>query len=124
MRKLLSFEEAAQFLFCLMALYVLKGPIQVQWLLIVFFVPDLFAIGYLLSNRAGTFMYNFSHHKAMPILLIIIGYTNSLPIAIQLGILWFAHITFDRTIGYGLKHLGNPNHTHLGYIGKEKFKNE
>jgi hypothetical protein len=42
---------------------------------------------------------------------------------LQIGLITYAHSSFDRTIGYGLKFLGNPSKTHLGFIGKEKNKN-
>lgn len=124
MRRLLSIEEAAQFLLCVYLLHYFQGPFSGALLCLIFFAPDVFALGFLVSNRTGTYLYNFSHHKLMPGALIIIGLLYSNAMVIQLGVLWYAHITFDRTIGYGLKYLGNPNHTHLGFIGKEKYKNK
>ena len=124
MRRLLSIEEAAQFLFCIYLMHRIQGPVSTARLFLIFLIPDIFALGFFISNRAGTYLYNFSHHKLMPVVLIITGMLGDNALSIQLGILWYAHITFDRTIGYGLKYPGNPNHTHLGFTGKQKYKNQ
>lgn len=87
------------------------------------FLPDVFAIGFLINNTIGTIMYNISHHKLVAIATIAIGYFTIMPTLLELGIVVYAHSCFDRMIGYGLKLLGNANKTHLGFIGKEKHKN-
>lgn len=123
MKKLLSLEELSQ---CLLAFYLLltmPGHWDWPWLIVAFFVPDLFAIGFLINNRVGAITYNFSHLKFIAILLIAIGIMNGSVFFLQSGYIVYAHICFDRTIGYGLKFIGNPNKTHLGFIGKEKNKN-
>ena len=42
------------------------------------------------------------------------------PLAGTLALIWFAHIGFDRMLGYGLKHGAGFRFTHLGRIGKDK----
>ena len=39
------------------------------------------------------------------------------PIYISLGLIWFAHIGFDRMMGFGLKYPTRFGDTHLGRIG-------
>jgi hypothetical protein len=39
---------------------------------------------------------------------------------IRLGLIFLAHSSFDRAAGYGLKYFDGFNHTHLGWIGKNK----
>ena len=36
----------------------------------------------------------------------------------RLGLLWVAHVGFDRMMGYGLKESSGFNDTHLGRIGR------
>ena len=123
MKKLLSVEELSQFLLVLYLLIQIPQHISIYWLIPAFFLPDLFAIGFLINNRVGAILYNFSHLKFLAIILIAIGFFKHSVLFTQLGYLVYAHICFDRMIGYGLKYIDNPNKTHLGFIGKEKNKN-
>jgi hypothetical protein len=43
------------------------------------------------------------------------------PILLDAGILWLAHIGFDRSLGYGLKYSSGFKHTHLGILGGRKI---
>lgn len=124
MRKLLSVEELAQFVICIYSLSKLDISYNYFILVPAFFVPDLFAIGYLISKPVGAFMYNFSHHKLIAILITFAGILAANQLILACGLIAYAHTTFDRTIGYGLKYTDSPSHTHLGFIGKEKHKNE
>jgi hypothetical protein len=123
MKKLLSLEELAQLVFVLYLLFQIPNHIRLAWLFPVFFLPDIFAIGFLINNKLGTILYNFSHHKLIAITLIVIGLLHTSNIFLQAGYIVYAHICFDRFIGYGLKYMGTPNKTHLGFIGKEKSSN-
>ncbi len=123
MKKLLSLEEVAQLAAVIYLLVNLPAHFSIGWCVVIFFLPDVYAMGYLVNNTLGTFMYNLAHHKLVAIGLIAIGYFKGNTAALQLGYLFYAHSCFDRAIGYGLKYLGNPNKTHLGFIGKEKSKN-
>jgi hypothetical protein len=46
------------------------------------------------------------------------GILISAPLALGAGILWFAHVGFDRALGYGLKYETGFGATHLGFIGR------
>jgi len=122
MKKLLALEELAQFGLALYGISLL--PIQVNYFLLVaaFFIPDLFAAGYLINKSIGAVMYNFSHHKLVAIAMIVAGLLLLKEFWILAGLLFYAHSAFDRILGYGLKYSDSFQHTHLGYIGKEKFK--
>ena len=48
------------------------------------------------------------------------GYLWSADITLAIGLIWLAHIGFDRLIGYGLKYETGFRHTHLGVL----FRNE
>ena len=123
MKKLLSLEELAQLVLAMYLLLKIPQHISLSWLVPTFFLPDVFAIGFLINNRVGAIMYNLSHFKFLAILFIAIGFFAGSTIFLQAGYIVYAHICFDRTIGYGLKYVDNPNKTHLGFIGKEKNKN-
>jgi hypothetical protein len=123
MKKLIALEELAQMLLCLYILFQLPQHVGAFALLPLFFVPDLFAVGFLVSNTLGTILYNFSHHKLVAIALGAAGFLSGNNILLQAGLIAYAHSSFDRAIGYGLKYLGEPDKTHLGFIGKRKGEN-
>lgn len=76
------------------------------WLLALFLVFDLSAIGYGISNRAGAFGYNLIHNYFAPsILLAAYGILLAFgfaawPLAFTAGC-WFFHVGVDRALGYG-----------------------
>ena len=123
MKKIVAVEEFAQMVLCLYLLFQLPDHVSVWALIPLFFVPDLFAVGFFVNNATGTFLYNFSHHKLVAIVMTAIGFFLPSNFLLQAGIIFYAHSCFDRTLGYGLKYLGNPSKTHLGYMGKEKHLN-
>lgn len=99
-------EALAVFLFCL-AVYFMSG---FSWLmfLVLFFLPDIGAIGYLKSPRLGGILYNLTHWFVWPILLVAISYILSLrgmsgptatPHLMPIALIWGAHIAFDRMLG-------------------------
>ncbi len=120
---MIALEEFGQFGFALYLISQLNLSINYYLLLPAFFIPDLFAVGYLINKSMGTIMYNFSHHKLIALVLIATGLILKNDYWLMAGLLTYSHSCFDRMIGYGLKYLDSPSHTHLGYIGKEKFKN-
>jgi Domain of unknown function (DUF4260) len=57
----------------------------------------------------------YSHAGAgwgMFALLCLLGWA-ALPMALALGLIWLAHVGFDRMAGYGLKYGDAFRHTHL-----------
>lgn len=93
------------------------------WLvLLVFFSADLSCAGYLLGFRAGALIYNLVHNYAPGVLLVAAGVLLQSSLAGALGLLWVAHIGFDRMLGYGLKLETDFTHTHLGPIGKSRVR--
>lgn len=89
------------------------------WLFaILFFAPDLFMAGYLAGRKAGAIIYNIAHWYVLPSALIALGVFMSVPHALEIGLIWAAHIGFDRALGYGLKYAEGFGSSHLGRIGK------
>lgn len=108
-----------QLVLCIMALYY--QPISINWWLWLplFLAPDLSMIGYLISARVGATCYNAVHHKATAGILIMAGVAGHFPVLLFTGLLLWAHSSFDRIMGYGLKFPDSFQHTHLGIIGKK-----
>jgi hypothetical protein len=91
-----------------------------SWLLfgLLFLVPDLSMAGYLRGPRMGAALYNAGHAYLVPALVALGGWWGGSPPAVQVALIWAAHIGFDRALGYGLKLPAGFRHTHLGMVGR------
>jgi hypothetical protein len=90
------------------------------WLYAVLFLaPDLSFAGYLGGPRAGAIVYNLAHTIIGPLLLAAYGLHAKTPLAVQIALIWFAHIGFDHLLGYGLKYDRGFAFTHLGQLRSE-----
>jgi hypothetical protein len=107
-------------LFVLVAAIVAYSMIQGGWWFFaaLFFVPDLSMLGYLVGSKSGAAIYNFAHSYVTPLVVIGIGLLWSVPSVLAAGVIWVAHIGFDRMLGYGLKYAGGFHSTHLGRVGR------
>lgn len=116
MKILLKLEELAMMLFA----FYLFSLLDYSWWLfaLLFFTPDAGILGYLINPKFGAISYNLLHHKAAAILLYFTGIYMNLPVLMLIGLIMFAHSSFDRILGYGLKYSDNFKNTHLGLIGK------
>lgn len=90
------------------------------WLIPLFFIPDLFMLGYLVDRRIGAAVYNVAHNYVIPVLLGLIGIYINEQLLLQLAAAWIFHIGVDRTFGYGLKYKTNFKDTHLQKIYQTK----
>lgn len=116
MSNLLKLEEAAMFAF---GVFLLANYSLPWWLLLIlFFSPDSGAIGYLAGTRFGAITYNLLHHKAVALGLFSIGLFSTNEYFQIAGLIIFAHSSFDRVLGFGLKYPDSFANTHLGAIGK------
>ena len=84
---------------------------------LLFLVPDLALLGYLAGARSGAAIYNAAHSTLGPAALIALGVLGAQPVALAGGLIWLAHIGFDRLLGYGLKYGSGFGATHLGQVG-------
>ena len=84
-----------------------------------FLLPDLSFTGYLFGPRVGAISYNLAHSYFGAIALTIAGFAMANALVLAGGLIWFAHIGFDRALGYGLKYAQGFSYTHLGNIGKQ-----
>ncbi|MEM7625126.1 MAG: DUF4260 domain-containing protein [Planctomycetota bacterium] len=79
----------------------------------LFFVPDVSMVGYLRNLRVGAALYNLGHVYVWPVVLIGVGWYTAGPYITEIGLIWTAHIAFDRALGFGLKYPDRFRHTHL-----------
>jgi len=121
-RTLLRLEGLA-LLLAAVAYYAQTGS---SWTLfaILFLAPDLSFAFYLFGARAGAAAYNAAHSTIGPIVLALAsraatGQTAGL---LPLALIWFAHVGFDRALGYGLKYASAFSDTHLGRIGRPRHQ--
>jgi hypothetical protein len=111
---LLRIEEA-----CLLAASILVyAHLHFSWLLfaLLFLAPDLFMLGYLLNPRTGAALYNLGHVLFVPVALFAVACATHRPLLMAIAIIWFAHIAFDRLLGYGLKYPAHFKDTHLQHL--------
>lgn len=87
------------------------------WFVGLFLLPDIGMLGYAINTKVGAFTYNIFHHKAIAIVLYLLGLWVVSPYLNFAGILLFSHASFDRMLGYGLKYDTGFKDTHLGKIG-------
>jgi len=87
---------------------------------IYFLVPDISLIGYLVNNKFGAIAYNCSHAIIGACLVLALSVSLGSELLQIVGLIWLAHIGFDRALGYGLKYSQGFGYTHLGTIGKAK----
>lgn len=104
--------EGAVLLLLSVLLYTLNGE---SWLLFVllFLAPDLSMLGYVAGPRTGAVSYNLFHTYVLPGLVAAVGLLAGSPLVVSLALVWFAHIGFDRMVGYGLKYPPGFFDTHL-----------
>lgn len=118
MNTLLKVEEFGLFLLCVVLFSTLN--IAWWWFPALLLLPDLGMIGYVINSKAGAFTYNLVHHR------LVASFVAAIAIYLDdsnwklAAIILFAHISFDRIMGYGLKYEDSFHNTHLGIIGKMK----
>jgi Domain of unknown function (DUF4260) len=122
MKKILKLEEFAMFTGSIILLYL--SDASWWWYPLLLLGPDISMLGYLAGNKAGAFCYNIFHHKAIAIVIFLVGLLldqndiyNNMWVA-NFGIILFGHSSMDRFFGYGLKYESGFKFTHLGEIGK------
>ncbi|MRI00617.1 DUF4260 family protein [Kriegella sp. EG-1] len=114
MQTLLKLEELLLFIF---GIY-LFNLLDYQWwlFLVLLLTPDIGMLGYLINNKIGAISYNLFHHRAVAVVIYLIGIYLSEPILQLIGVILFSHTAMDRIFGYGLKYDKGFKFTHLGEI--------
>jgi len=105
----------------LASIYVYQNQ-EFSWLtfFVCFLIPDLSFFGYLINKKVGAIFYNAAHSLIGALLCLSLAFYLQNELMLIAGIIWCAHIGFDRCLGYGLKYSSSFEHTHLGLIGKAR----
>ncbi len=120
MKTILKLEEVVLTAVALYALSYYDLGLSAWLWAALFFLPDISMLGYMVNAKFGAISYNIFHHKGIALLIIAIGYFFTIEPLIATGILLFAHASFDRIWGYGLKYVSGFKDTHLGSLEKQK----
>lgn len=91
-----------------------------KWFAIFFLAPDLVFFFFLFGTRIGAIAYNAVHSTIGPITILIAGYSTHQPLLPAIGLIWMAHVGFDRALGFGLKYATGFGDTHLSRTGRRK----
>ena len=117
MNLLLKLEEIAIFLFCIFLFNMLD--FAWWWFPALLMLPDVGMIGYLISPRIGALTYNLLHHRLVASVIALYALSYGDDFWTLIALIFLAHISFDRALGYGLKYNDRFSNTHLGVIGKK-----
>lgn len=111
MKQLVRLEEMMMFV---LGIFLFSQLGYAWWLfLALILVPDLGMLGYVINTRIGAVIYNIVHHRALHILIYIIGSTLGINIVTLVGVIMFSHSSLDRVFDYGFKYSDAFKHTHL-----------
>ena len=91
------------------------GGSWMQFALLIL-APDLAMLGYLKDSKLGAICYNLAHNYLLPAALAGLGLAISSDLALQIALIWIAHVGLDRGIGYGLKYAHAFKDTHLNHV--------
>ena len=114
-RVILRLEGALVMIAGLAAYFAMGG--SWGWLAALILLPDLSMLGYLAGPRIGALTYNAGHSHLAPAMLAAAYALGAPQWALFGALIWFAHIGFDRMLGYGLKY-DRFGATHLGTLGR------
>jgi len=78
-------------------------------------IPDLSLLSYCKNRCVGSRIYNLTHNYASPLFIGLLMTVPSIPYALEITLIWTAHIAIDRSFGYGLKYPTHFKHTHLSW---------
>lgn len=110
-KRFLNIEGLAVLLLSLYFYRILGG----NWLifLLLLFTPDISMLGYIANKKFGAIFYNLGHTYITAATILASGLVFQNNIAILGALILSAHISLDRTIGYGLKYKTSFKDTHL-----------
>ena len=107
MKTLIRLEEVALVLLSVYLFLVLD--LAWWWFPLLFFVPDLSMLGFVINPKAGAFTYNLIHHKALSVSLYLLGSFIQMPGLQLAGLVMFGHSSLDRVLGFGLQESSKGN---------------
>lgn len=115
--RLLLRLEALVLMVAALVFYIRLGA-SWEMFAILFLVPDLSMLGYLVNAKSGAEVYNAAHSTIGPVIVTAAGIITGWDSMAAVGLIWAAHVGFDRALGFGLKYPTAFGDTHLGRIGR------
>jgi hypothetical protein len=102
----------------LIGMIILYGYWGFSWWIfaLCLLAPDISIAAYMINKEVGAVTYNLVHSYIVPLLLAIVCLVVEVPVGLQVGIIWLAHIGMDRSVGYGLKYTSDFKDTHLARV--------
>lgn len=102
MGNLIKLENAFVFITVIIVYYMFGFSF---WIFLIFLlVPDISMLGYLINFKIGSVIYNIGHSYIVPIIITLFYLVIRETLILEISLIWLAHISMDRTIGYGLKY--------------------
>lgn len=86
------------------------------------FLPEISYLGYLIGRKTGAITYNILHSYLFPIILLIIAFNMNQQQVFPYLLIWIVNISFNRSLGFGLRYFNSLSYTHLGRIKRLKNK--
>ena len=106
--------EALSLLIAACAAFNLLFPHQWMLFACLFLVPDLSLLLFLREPGAvASVVYNIMHNYVLPSLLGMLAAPLHSALLGELSLIWVAHISLDRMLGYGLKYPASFRFTHI-----------
>ena len=102
MKIILRIEEAAM---AVIAIFLIaRMNLGFSWWVyaLLFLSPDISFIGFIFGERKGNAVYNLFHFKAIAVILWISGIIMNMDFLALVGLMMFAHASFDRLVGFNL----------------------
>ena len=104
------------FIFALTLLIYHNAEYSWTLFLMLFLVPDVSMLGYVVNKKVGALFYNMAHSYIGPAIILFLVSIKVLPNSYDILLIWASHIAFDRMLGFGLKSRASFFETHLGHI--------
>ena len=79
--------------------------------IVVVSIPDIFMLGYVINRKTGSYVYNIGHTYITPIIIALLYLYIDEKLLLQIALIWLAHISMDRTMGFGLKYSSDTDKT-------------
>ncbi|MDU4930107.1 MAG: DUF4260 domain-containing protein [Staphylococcus epidermidis] len=114
MRSVIKLENAFIFIITIAVYFKLEFSI---WLfLLLLLVPDIFMLGYVINRKTGSYVYNIGHTCIIPIIIALLYLYIDERLLLQISLIWLAHISMDRTMGFRLKYSSDTDKTTIQKI--------
>ena len=71
----------------------------------------IITIAVYVNRKTGSYVYNIGHTYITPIIIALLYLYIDERLLLQISLIWLAHISIDRTLGFGLKYSSDTDKT-------------